>query len=117
MKHSTEFAALELTDRTMTQMENVEIPTNIFLDLPKPFDTVDHTILLTKLDYYCLKGVALDLVRHYLTYKKQHVEIEDIIPNMLNISTGVPQGLIIIYYINDFAESTKKLIFIMYASH
>ena len=43
-KHSTEYAALELTDRIVTQMDQDEIPINIYLDLSKAFDTIDHLI-------------------------------------------------------------------------
>ena len=48
-KHSTEHAALELTDRITNKMDTNEIPLNIFLDLSKAFDTIDHSILLNKL--------------------------------------------------------------------
>ena len=44
-KHSTEYAALELVDRIITDMDKKEVPINIFLDLSKAFDTIDHTIL------------------------------------------------------------------------
>ena len=43
-KHSTEHAALELIDRIINKMDTNEIPLNIFLDLSKAFDTIDHTI-------------------------------------------------------------------------
>ena len=49
-KHSTEHAALELIDRIINKMDTTEIPLNIFLDLSKAFDTIDHTILLNKLN-------------------------------------------------------------------
>ena len=59
-KHSTEHAALELIDRIINKMDTNEIPLNIFLDLSKAFDTIDHTILLNKLKYYGLKGPTLN---------------------------------------------------------
>ena len=43
-KHSTEYAALELVDRIITQMDKKEAQINIFLDLSKASDTIDHTI-------------------------------------------------------------------------
>ena len=59
-KHSTEHAVLELIDRIINKMDTNEIPLNIFLDLSKDFDTIDHTILLNKLKYYGLKGPTLN---------------------------------------------------------
>ena len=47
--HCTEHAAIELTDRIITKMDNNEIPIGIFLDLSKAFDTINHKILLSKL--------------------------------------------------------------------
>ena len=119
-EHSTEFAALELIDRILTRMENKEIPINIYLDLSKAFDTLDYSILIDKLEFYSVKGVALDLFKNYLTNRKQYVEFKDAQSDMLNISTGVPKGsilghLLFIIYINDFAQSSPKFTFIMYA--
>ena len=42
--HSIEYAALELIDRIITQMDKDELPINIYLDLSKAFDTIDHSI-------------------------------------------------------------------------
>ena len=81
---------------------------------------MDHSILIDKLEFYGVKGVALDLLKNYLANRKQYVEFEDAQSDMLNISTGVPQGsilgpLLFIIYINDFAQSSPKFNFIMYA--
>ena len=69
--HSTEHAALELVDKITSQMDNNETPINIFLDLSKAFDTIDHNILLDKLKYYGLDDTAIKLFRSYLTNRYQ----------------------------------------------
>ena len=76
-KHSTEYAALELVYRIITQRDKKEVPINIFLDLSKAFDTIDYTILLAKLSYYGIHDTALLLLKGYLKNRKQYVEFED----------------------------------------
>ena len=62
---------LKLVDRITTQIDNSKIPINIFLDLSKAFDTVDHNISLDKLKYYGLEGPTLKLFDSHLTDRKQ----------------------------------------------
>ena len=62
-EHSTEFATLELIDRVNTDMDNNEISLNIYLDLSKAFATLDHNILLDKLQYYGIRNTPLDLFK------------------------------------------------------
>ena len=76
-------------------MDTNEIPLNICLDLSKAFDTIDHTILLSKLKYYGLKRSTLNLFHSYLINRKQYTEIEDIISGILPIQVGVSQGAIL----------------------
>ena len=60
--HSTEYAALELIDRIMLEMEKGNNPLTVFLDLSKAFDTLNHEILLHKLKYYGIKKRLFKLV-------------------------------------------------------
>ena len=101
-------------------MDTNEIPLNIFLDLSKAFDTIDHSILLHKLKYYGLKGSTLNLFQSYLSNRKQYTEIEDTTSTILPIQVGVPQGSILgpilfIIYVNDLPQCSNKFDFIMYA--
>ena len=119
-KHSTEHAALELIDRIINKMDTNEIPLNIFLDLSKAFDTIDHTILLNKLKYYGLKGSTLNLFQSYLNNRKQYTEIEYTTSTILPIHVGVPQcsilgPILFIIYVNDLPQCSNKFDFIMYA--
>ena len=59
-KHSTELATLELIDIQIQYLDKGETPTSVFLDLSKAFDTLDHRILLSKLEYYGIRDNALD---------------------------------------------------------
>ena len=118
--HSTEYAALELVDRIVTQMDKNDVPVNIFLDLSKAFDTIDHTIVLNKLRYYGIDDASLLLLKNYLSNRKQYVEIEEIKSEILPIAVGIPQGsilgpLLFIIYINDFSQASSIFKFILYA--
>ena len=57
--HSTELALIELIDRITQDLDKGKIQISIFLDLSKAFDTLDHVILLQKLNYHGIKSVEL----------------------------------------------------------
>lgn len=118
--HSTELAALELINRNLEQMDNNNIPLNIYIDLSKAFDTLDHEILLYKLNYYGLRDNELNLFKSYLTNRKQLVDFDGCKSEYLAISTGVPQGsilgpLLFIIYMNDFNTASSLFHPIIYA--
>ena len=118
--HSTELAALELCDRVVSDLDDGEIPIAIFLDLSKAFDTLDHNILLSKLEYYGVSGTALNWFSSYLTGRAQYVHYDGVDSSLSVISTGVPQGsilgpLLFLIYMNDIAEASEKFHSILYA--
>ena len=118
--HSTELAALELIDRIKLEMDRKKIPFSIFLDLSKAFDTLNHDILLTKLRYYGIQGIALNWFQSYLTKRSQYVQYNDTSSSIREIETGVPQGsvlgpLLFIIYMNDIHTVSDKFSFILYA--
>ena len=118
--HSTQYAALELIDRIISSMDTGEIPFNIYIDLSKAFDTLDHSILVKKLDYCGVKDTALDLCRDYLENRKQYVQIDTYKSDTTTITTGVPQGsilgpLLFIIYLNDISKFSTLFNTITYA--
>ena len=69
-------------------------PINIYIDLSKAFDTLDHNILISKLQHYGIKGAALQLLISYLSNRKQFVQYGDTLKKT-DILMGVPQGSIL----------------------
>ena len=117
---TTELAALELIDRLLNQLNKHSIPINFYIDLSKAFDSLRHDILNEKLAYYGVKNKALDLLKSYLTNRKQYVKLNDITSTVRSISVGVPQGSIIgpllfNIFINDKVKASTKFSFILYA--
>ena len=54
--HSTELAALKLSNHLIAELDNCKIPTNIYIDLSKAFHTSNFNILLKKLEHYGING-------------------------------------------------------------
>ena len=61
------------------------------MDLSKAFDTLDHTILIHKLQYYGISGSGLNWFQSYLTDRVQYVEINSLSSTLGVITAGVPQ--------------------------
>ena len=70
---STQQAIIELIDKVSMAIESNEYTIGIFLDLSKEFDTVNHGILLHKLEHYGIRGNALEWFRNYVTCRRQMV--------------------------------------------
>ena len=118
--HSSELAAIELVDRIHLYLDKGQLPLSVFLDLSKAFDTLDHSILLTKLNFYGFSGSALMWFRSYLSNLQQFVDFDGTVSDVRTLSTGVPQGsilcpLLFIIYMNDIHIASKQFNFILYA--
>ena len=66
-------AILDLYNQISNLIDKNEFIISIFVDLAKAFDTLDYSILYGKLYYYGIRGVALDLLKSYLTNRQQYV--------------------------------------------
>ena len=78
----------------------------------KAFDTIDHNILLNKLEHYGIRGVAKKWFCSYLSNRKQFTYVNGCISNLEIINTGVPQmsvlgPILFTLYVNDMANATK----------
>ena len=92
----------------------------IFLHFAKAFDTVNHEILLKKLEYYGVRGVPLIWFQSYLHNKQQCVKINQSASDSKTITCGVPQGsvlgaLFFLIYINDIFLADSKVLFHLFA--
>ena len=75
-QHSTEHATVELVDKILNGFSEEKYTLGIFIDLSKAFDTVDHQILLKKINLYGVKGKSLEWFESYLSERKQYIEVE-----------------------------------------
>ena len=98
---------VDLIDEITKALDEEKYAVSIFLDLSKAFDTVNHSMLLSKLDLYGIRGNEHQWFRSYLSNRKQRVFVNGVESRFLLVNSGVPQGSILgpfrcLIYINDF---------------
>ena len=103
---------VDLIDEITKALDEENCAISIFLDLSKAFDTVNHSILLSKLDVYGIRDIENQWFRSDLNKRKQKVFVNGVESDFLEVNSGVPQGSILgpvlfLVYINDIVNATN----------
>ena len=93
--HSTQQCLVNMLEEWKKNLDNNKIVGSIFMDLSKAFDTINHDLLVSKLDGYGFSSTALKYIKSYLENRKQRVNINNSFSLWENIFAGVPQGSIL----------------------
>lgn len=118
--HSTDMAILDMVEKVRTAWAEKNVALGVFIDLKKAFDTVDHGILLQKLEHYGIRGQSLSLLESYLKDRSQYVCYGGFESERGRVECGVPQGsvlgpLFFILYVNDMVKASGDMELVLFA--
>lgn len=118
--HSTIQAIADFTDDTYKAINNNNITHTVFIDFSKAFDTINHSILISKLKFLGFSDNASNWFKNYITGRKQHIIANNTFSQTRDIICGVPQGsilgpLLFLLYINDVENCLQYTKYKLYA--
>ena len=94
-RYNTELAVTIFTDRICLAMDQGKLTGAVFIDLQTAFDTVEHSVLLSKLPFYGVTGNELMWIENYLSRRFQYVHHDNTKSELQRVRFGVPQGSIL----------------------
>ena len=111
-KHCTFLALIHLIEKIREQLGKGSSSRGIFVDFQKAFDTVDHDILIRKLNYYGVRATTNSWFSSYLENRAKIASIYGYLLNLDFILCSVPKGcilglLLFLIYINDLQFAIK----------
>ena len=117
--HSTQHVILDIVHDIQTNMNQRLLSCGVFIDLKKAFETVDHDILLDKLNHYGFRGLINDWFS-YLKNRTQKTQVGHHISDKAVVRGGVPQGSILgpslfLLYVSDIHRCLNKFRFYLFA--
>ena len=117
---STSMAVIDLVEQISEATNNKQFTVGVFIDLSKAFDTIQHGLLLKKMERYGVRGTANEWLKSYLSDRLQYVNMNSIDSQKKSITYGVPQGSVLgpklfIMYINDVCEILSRMSCVLFA--